>query len=242
MSARPYTVLSCAMSLDGYLDDASDERLVLSNAADLDRVDGQRAAADAILVGASTVRRDDPRLLVRDADRRAARSSLGLPASPTKVTVTRHGDLDLRSRMFDDDGAVKLVYCASAVERGTRRRLGSRATVIDAGPEPLLACVLADLADRGVERLLVEGGATILTQLLADGLADELHLVVAPFFVGDPGGTPFVRPAAFPWSKEQRARLLDITPVGDVALLRYALSERCAPAPASVPTLTFSLT
>lgn len=241
MTDRPYTVLSCAMSLDGYLDDASDDRLVLSNAADLDRVDGQRAAADAILVGASTVRRDDPRLRVRDADRRAARSSLGLPETPMKVTVTRHGGLDPAARFFADDGAAKVVYCASPARSTTADRLCGRAEVVDAGPEPDLRCVLGDLAARGVERLLVEGGADVLTQLLAHGLADELHLVVAPFFVGAPGGVPFVRPAAFPWSKEHRARLLDITPVGDVALLRYALSERCLPTAPGPSSMSYSL-
>src|SRR5689334_19916644 len=76
---RPYTLLSCAVSADGYLDDASDERLLLSNAADFDRVDAVRAGCDAILVGANTVRRDDPRLVLRDPDRRAARVAGGLP-------------------------------------------------------------------------------------------------------------------------------------------------------------------
>ena len=65
MPDRPYTLISCCVSLDGYLDDAGPERLVLSPAADLDRVDAERAGCDAILVGAETVRRDDPRLLVR---------------------------------------------------------------------------------------------------------------------------------------------------------------------------------
>ena len=72
MAERPYTLLSWAMSLDGYLDDASDHRLVLSNPADLDRVDAARAGCDAILVGAATVRADDPRLVVRDPARRVA--------------------------------------------------------------------------------------------------------------------------------------------------------------------------
>ena len=65
MPDRPYTLLSCGVSLDGYLDSADDERLILSNDADLDRVDGVRAGCDAILVGATTVRNDNPRLLVR---------------------------------------------------------------------------------------------------------------------------------------------------------------------------------
>ncbi|HRD64379.1 MAG TPA: dihydrofolate reductase family protein, partial [Nocardioides sp.] len=67
------------MSLDGFLDDASDERLLLSNDADFDRVDEVRAGADAILVGAATVRNDDPRLLVRHPDRVARRRTAGRP-------------------------------------------------------------------------------------------------------------------------------------------------------------------
>ena len=61
MTRRPYVVLSCAISLDGCLDGTGEDRLVLSGPADLDRVDAERAAADAILVGAGTIRRDDPR-------------------------------------------------------------------------------------------------------------------------------------------------------------------------------------
>src|SRR5690606_2833544 len=57
---RPYTTLSCAVSLDGYLDDASPQRLMLSNDVDLDRVDQVRAESDAILVGACTLRKDNP--------------------------------------------------------------------------------------------------------------------------------------------------------------------------------------
>src|SRR3712207_8520040 len=71
----PYVLLSCGMSLDGYLDDASEERLLLSNDADFDRIDAVRARCDAILVGARTVRRDNPRLLVRSAARRDRKST-----------------------------------------------------------------------------------------------------------------------------------------------------------------------
>ena len=67
------------MSIDGYIHDGSDTRLLLSNDADFDRVDAVRAGCDAILVGANTVRRDNPRLLVRSAARRAARVARGLP-------------------------------------------------------------------------------------------------------------------------------------------------------------------
>src|SRR6516164_5141792 len=100
MAERPYTLLSCSVSIDGYLDSATDERLLLSNAADLDRVDAVRASSDAILVGAATVRNDNPRLLVRSQARQEARVARGQTPSPLKVTVTSEGQLDPRAQFF----------------------------------------------------------------------------------------------------------------------------------------------
>ncbi len=119
MADRPYTLLSCGMSIDGYLDSATVKRLPLSNDADFDRVDAVRATCDAILVGAATVRNDNPRLLVRSPARRAERRARGQCPSPMKVTVTRRGQLDACADFFVTGEAEKLVYCASlTVERG----------------------------------------------------------------------------------------------------------------------------
>ena len=83
-----------------------------------------------------------------------------------------------------------------------------------------------DLGARGVQRLMVEGGGKVHTQFLADNLADELQLVVAPFFVGDSRATRFVSDGHFPWNPDRRATLADVRQIGDVVLLRYALSTR----------------
>ncbi|WFE42968.1 dihydrofolate reductase family protein [Verrucosispora sp. WMMD1129] len=227
--ARPYVLLSCATSIDGYIDDATEERLLLSNDADLDRVDEVRAGCDAILVGAGTVRRDDPRLLVRCERRRAARVARGLPASPTRVTVTGCGDLDPQARLFTVGDTERIVYSASGAVEKTRHRLGALATVVDAGEPVDLVRMLADLAERGVGRLLVEGGAGVHGQFLAAGLADELHLVVAPFFVADRRAPRFVGEGSFPWHPGRRAQVVEARQIGDVVLTRYALSERCEP-------------
>ncbi len=220
MPARPYVLLSCAMSLDGCLDDATDQRLVLSGPADLDRVDAERAGCDAIVVGAETVRRDDPRLEVRSPARRAARIAAGRPPSPLRVVLTRGGGLDPGARLFGG-GATPLVYCASAGLDQARERLGAVATVADAGPAGDLHGVLADLAGRGVRRLMVEGGSAVLAGFLDAGLADELQLAVAPLLVGDPRAPRFL-------GRPGRPRLLDLRAVGDAALLRYALSDRAS--------------
>jgi len=223
---RPYTLLSCSMSMDGYLDDASGGRLQLSNAADFDRVDAERATCDAILVGATTIRNDNPRLLVRSPQRRAERVARGCPPSPTKVTVTTGANLDTGAAFFEAGDGEKLVYCESSTAADAGRRLGGAATVVDAGAPVLLRWVAEDLHSRGVRRLMVEGGGSVLTQLLTNDLADELQLVVAPFFVGDSRGRRFVGDGGYPWSANRRASLVEVRQIGDVALLRYALSPR----------------
>jgi 5-amino-6-(5-phosphoribosylamino)uracil reductase len=226
---RPYTLLSGSMSMDGYLDSGSRGRLQLSNAADFDRVDAVRATCDAILVGAATIRNDNPRLLVRSAERRADRVTRGRPPSPTKVTVTTTASLDPGAAFFDAGDAEKLVYCQSGAVDGARGRLGGAATVVDAGEPVTLRRVAEDLHRRGVRSLMVEGGGAVLTQLLTDDLADELQLVVAPFFVGSSRARRFVGDGGFPWSASRRASLAEVRQIGDVALLRYALSERFRP-------------
>jgi len=204
MPDRPYILLSCGMSIDGYLGSASPRRLELSNSADFDRVDAVRASCDAILVGAATIRNDNPRLLVRSQARRDERTGRGLTPSPIKVTVTERVELDACADFFTTGDSEKLVYCASP-------------RVVDAR---------SDLGARGVQRLMVEGGGMVHTQFLTDGLADELQLVVAPFFVGDSRAPRFVSDGRFPWNPGRRATLAGVRQIGDVVLLRYALSPR----------------
>ena len=219
MPPRPYVLLSCATSADGYLDDASPRRLILSGPADLDRVDEVRASCDAIGVGAQTIRKDDPRLLIRDPRRRARRAANGRPEHPARVTLTATGDLDPRARFFAP-GALRLVYCATPALGPARARLGDSAVLIDAGDPLSLDFVLYDLAERDVVRLLVEGGARVLGDFLAQDLADEFQLAVAPFFVAEPGAPRFTVPAggaATPMTLAETRR------VGEMVLLRYLL-------------------
>jgi riboflavin-specific deaminase-like protein len=225
MRDRPYTLLSCSVSIDGYIGSAA-SRLLLSNDADFDRVDAVRASSDAILVGAATVRSDNPRLLVRSRARRDERAARGLAPSPMKVTVTGRAELDARADFFTTGEAEKLVYCARSRVREARARLGPVATVVDGGDTVEMRRLSTDLAERGVERLMVEGGATVHTQFLTADLVDELQLVVAPIFVGDSEAPRFVRDGFFPWNPARRAMLADVRQIGDVVLLRYALSAR----------------
>jgi riboflavin biosynthesis pyrimidine reductase/pyrimidine deaminase RibD-like protein len=181
---------------------------------------------DAILVGANTIRRDNPRL------------------SRVKVTITATGDLDPDANFFTTGDGEKLVYAPTSAVPEVAKRLGSVATVVDAGDPLDLSRLLADLAGRGIERLMVEGGGGIHTMFLTADVVDELQLVVAPFFVGEKGAPRFVRPGLFP---QGRMLLAETRQLGDVALLRYLtgqaardftrlreaaeLAENCPPSP-----------
>ena len=245
MKTRPYTVLSCAVSIDGCLDDASDSRLILSGPEDLDEVDAIRAGVDAILVGAGTIRADNPRLLVRSASRQAERAARGVLPHPLRVTLTSSGDLSPDAAFFTGPGPVPLVCCPPAAEAALSARLGpvaevagvaGVAEVASAGHPPSLAHVLSTLhTERSVASLLIEGGSRILRDALAGDLADELRLAVAPFFVGSPSAPRFAPPAAYPHDAARPLRLVSARHLGSVAVLHYLLTDR--PRPASLPPL-----
>lgn len=218
---QPYVLLSAAVSLDGYLDDTGPERLLLSGPADFDRVDEVRAASDAILIGAGTLRTDNPRLLVNSPERRAARVAAGEPEYPLKVTVTATGDLDPAAN-FWHTGGEKLTY---TTDKGAERlrALGVATDIFSLGPELDWRTLLDHLGTvRGVRRLMVEGGGRVHTQLLQQGLADEIQLALAPLFVGEADAPRLFGPGAYPGGPLSRLRLLETRPVGDVILARYA--------------------
>jgi riboflavin-specific deaminase-like protein len=224
-SSRPYVLLSVATSIDGCVDDISSHRLRLSSTEDRDRVDEVRAQSDALLIGATTMRRDDPQLLVRSEARRFARIERGLPEHPLKVTVTGSGDLDPTAR-FWHRGGQKVVFTVDAAVEKVRATLHGLADVVTTGPRLDWNAVLDELGRRGVRRLMVEGGGTVHTQLMAEDLVDEVHLAIAPLLVGDAGAPRFLNPARFPGDSTARLRLLETRAVGDVVLLRYAPKDR----------------
>lgn len=225
---RPWVLLSVAASLDGYIDDASAQRLLLSNSADFDQVDQVRAESDAILIGAQTLRADNPRLLVNSAERRADRVSAGKPEYPVKITVTASGELDPELR-FWHTGGDKLVYTSDAGAATLVDRLAGLAEVVALGPELALSALLDDLGERGIHRLMVEGGTGMHTGFLAADLVDEIRLAIAPILVGDPAAPRFVGPAQFPGGAQRRLRLAGVEQLGDVAVLKYLVGDADEP-------------
>lgn len=223
MKPIPYVLLNCAMSLDGYLDDVAKDRLILSNAQDLDRVDELRASSDAILVGANTIRKDNPRLLIRSKERQINRQKRGYASHPIKVTITRSGTIP-ESSLFLEGDTKKFIYTAASNKISFSNSITSKATVIGMrGKIMKLQAILEDLYKRGIRKLMVEGGSSILTQFLEEGYVNELQVAIAPFFVGDSFAPRFLNDGHFSWNVQHPMKLKSIHKFGDCVVLRYIL-------------------
>jgi 5-amino-6-(5-phosphoribosylamino)uracil reductase len=196
--------ISVAVSLDGYIDDRSPQRLILSSPQDLADMRAARDECDAILVGAETVRRDNPSLRAKNAAR---------------VTVTHSGDLDPSLHFFDGTMRTIVLTAKDHVE-ALRAKLGERAEVVGIESfEP--AAYVSALQDCGVRSLFVEGGTRILTAFLTSGMFDRLRLAIAPFFVGDDDAPRMVHASHFLNDAHHRLMLRDVRKLGDMAVLDY---------------------
>ena len=154
---RPEVLLKVATSLDGYLNDSSETRRVFSSAEDQAKVDRLRAEQDAILVGAGTIRADNPRLVIRSKNYRAFREEKGQPADPIKVTITESGDLSPDYQFFQTGENEKLVFAPEAVSEELKGKLKDLAEVIPCeGEEVNLENLLEELSSRSVKKLMVE--------------------------------------------------------------------------------------
>lgn len=212
--------VSAAISVDGFLDDDSQRQLRLSNELDFAAVHQLRTEHDAILVGANTIRKDNPRLGCDKSPKP------GLPARPIKVTLTNRGDLDPGARFFTSGDAPRFVFCPSTIAPGLTAKLGGLADVVACGDSSVeLVQMLEELSRRGVTSLLVEGGESVLTQFFSLNLVHEFRLAIAPVFVGAVSAPRLVSAASFPFDASRRMKLLRSEMIGDMGVLTYSLEQ-----------------
>ena len=176
---RPFVRVKLAASLDGRTALANGKSQWLS--CDAARADVQRlrARASAILTGASTARHDGARLTVRDA-------SLELRGRvPLRVVLDPRLTLEPEARIFSEPGPV-LVITGAVAAPGAAALVARGAEVVSLPPDSCrdIAAVLAELARRGVNELLVEAGARLAGSFIQSGLVDEFILYMAPNLLG----------------------------------------------------------
>lgn len=233
--------LSAAVTADGFLDDNSPQRLMISTPEDWAAVCELRTRHDAILVGAETLRRDDPALLLRDDAARQRRVAEGLRPDLAKVTLTRSGQLSPAMRFFTEGNADRYVFSNRELPE-----LKEVAEIISTDDAITPAFVVTELEKRGIRRLLIEGGAQLARLFLEAGMVDTVRLAVNPALTlgRQRGGTSFAfeAPAGTPCRRETlggmevaTCELHADTSSEDIRRLRQAIAEsrRCTPSPSS---------
>jgi riboflavin-specific deaminase-like protein len=231
-SHRPRIVANLAMSADGKIDSVYREGKGLGSRLDRDRLDELRAEADAIVVGAATIRAEDPPMGVRDPARRHQRLAQGRPAHPTPVVISRTADIPLTARFLGGEASSKIVAVpadldpfATAPYEALAASGAVRVLRVGAGAVDLHALVAA-LHEDGARLVVVEGGGEVVAAFLAAGLLDELRLTLVPTILGGRNAPTPVEGDGWPFADRRRLTLLESERIGDEMYLRYEVNLR----------------
>lgn len=221
---RPFVYINMASTVDGKITSAQREYPHFSSPADRVEMDRLRAMADALLVGAGTLRADNPSLGVRTPEMRTHRQALGKPAELTRIVVTASGRLDPASRFFSEkDGpGERIVATTAKLPADARKALPDSAVFLECGDDNVdLKSLLEQLHARGIRRLLCEGGAELNWAMLEADLIDELHLTLAPSLLGGATAPTIVAGPGFTMEQQRRLRLVNLRQIGDELYCRY---------------------
>ena len=203
---RPFVFINVAMTADGKIDTFERKGAAISSQRDKERVDRLRAESDAVMVGGRTLLDEDPKLTVKSEALRAERVARGLSPNPVKVGVVSEANIKPDS-IFLNAGPARIVifttYRTSKDGLAFLRSHGVDIYVHDSEKVDL-SKALGTLKELGIQRLMVEGGATLNFELLKLRLVDELSAYIAPMiFAGESAptmaaGSGLERSAAIP--------------------------------------------
>jgi 2,5-diamino-6-(ribosylamino)-4(3H)-pyrimidinone 5'-phosphate reductase len=183
---RPFVFINIAMTADGKIDTYERKGSAISSPRDKERVDRLRADADAVMVGGRTLLDEDPKLTVKSAVLRAERVARGLSPNPVKVGVVTQAKIDADSQFLNSGPADIVIFTTRQTSKKHLSLLKSRQVdvYVDNAEQVNLKRALATLKDLGIERLMVEGGATLNFELMRLGLVDEITAYMAPMVFG----------------------------------------------------------
>ncbi|MBV6449482.1 MAG: 2,5-diamino-6-ribosylamino-4(3H)-pyrimidinone 5'-phosphate reductase [Anaerolineales bacterium] len=223
---RPFVFINVAMTADGKIDTVARKGAAISSARDKERVDQLRAEADAVMVGGRTLLDEDPKLTVKSEALRAERVARGLAENPMKVGVVSEANLESHSKFLRDGAARVVIFTTNRTSKDKLdllRSLGVEVFVHTSARVDLTQ-MLQTLAELGVKRLMVEGGATLNFELLRLGLVDEVYAFVAPLIFGGESAPTLAAGEGVERSAAVQLKLIDVEKWDDGGvLLKYSI-------------------
>jgi len=182
---RPYVTVNLAMSADGKISTRERRQVRISGARDFSRVDALKAGQDAVMVGIGTVLADNPSLTVKAPALREERRRGGRDEDPIRVVVDSQARTPPDADILCKGTGERVIAVAESAPRDRVEGLARLATVLPAGKERVdLDRLLRELHGKGVRRLMVEGGGTLIWGLFSRGLVDELCTFIGPVVIG----------------------------------------------------------
>ncbi|MCX6670108.1 MAG: 2,5-diamino-6-(ribosylamino)-4(3H)-pyrimidinone 5'-phosphate reductase [Methanothrix sp.] len=219
---RPFVFINSAMSVDGKISSLERRQVRISGSQDKARVDGLRASCDAIMIGVGTVLSDDPSLRIKSDRLRLERSDLGRPENPLRVVADSLARTPPAAKILGQDC---LVAVSNSASQDRLERLSSRCEIIKCGEGRVdLAELMSELYERGVKRLMVEGGAILNWSLIQSGLVDELYVYMGGLLIGGKDAPTLVDGSGFR-KAFLRLKLISFEPLDEGVLLKWRIAE-----------------
>jgi len=225
---RPFVSATFAMTVDGKITTRTFGSVDFTSQEDKQHLFQQRALADAVIVGHSTLKRDNVRLGISE-DLRAARIKRGQTPAPLRVIVSNEGRIDSKLKVFQSEISPILIFSTKRMPRDVRASLREKKVTLHLSEtkEVDLRQMLRILQrDNKVQRAACEGGSILFRSMLELGLIDELSLTVAPYLFGGADAPTltglskeFLPASVFCVMKEMRV-------VGDECFLTYRIKSR----------------
>jgi len=182
---RPHIIVNVAMSADGKLSTRERRQVKISGVQDFNRVDRLKAGCDAVMVGIGTVLADDPSLTVKAEECRNNRLKRGAPEHPVRIVVDSRARIPPDASILRKGSGLRVVAVSRKADPKKIEELRKLATVIVAGDDRVdLPQLMEELGTMGIQRIIVEGGGTLIAGLIKAGLVDEIYAYIGNVIIG----------------------------------------------------------
>lgn len=220
--SRPHVSVNMAMSLDGKITTFRRERIALGTEHDRRLMDELRSSADAVIVGAGTIRYDGFPILLRYKDLEAMRTARGRPPHPINVALSRELDFPSTRPFFTHSGTEKIIFTTRAAPVTRVKRFSKLAEVVVLPKRTLSpGDVLRDLHQRKIKKVILEGGGEVHFAFAREGVVDDVYITLTPRLVGGATAPTVLDGKGFLASDHPQLRLVSTKRIGDELFLKY---------------------